>query len=35
MSFKFKLPELGEGMAEGEIAAWDVAEGDKSKKMTL
>lgn len=29
MSFKFKLPELGEGMAEGEIAAWDVAEGDK------
>ncbi|MGV0168668.1 2-oxo acid dehydrogenase subunit E2 [Furfurilactobacillus sp. WILCCON 0119] len=29
MSYKFKLPELGEGMAEGEIAAWDVKEGDK------
>lgn len=29
MSYKFKMPELGEGMAEGEIAAWDVKEGDK------
>ncbi|WP_137598158.1 2-oxo acid dehydrogenase subunit E2 [Paucilactobacillus kaifaensis] len=29
MAFKFKLPELGEGMAEGEIASWLVKEGDK------
>lgn len=29
MAFKFKLPELGEGMAEGEIATWLVKEGDK------
>lgn len=28
MSFKFKMPELGEGLAEGEISAWDVKEGD-------
>ncbi|KRM12525.1 2-oxo acid dehydrogenase subunit E2 [Paucilactobacillus suebicus] len=29
MAFKFKLPELGEGMAEGEVANWLVKEGDK------
>lgn len=29
MAFKFKLPELGEGMAEGEVATWLVKEGDK------
>ncbi|AEB29613.1 dihydrolipoyllysine-residue acetyltransferase component of pyruvate dehydrogenase complex [Carnobacterium sp. 17-4] len=28
MSFKFKLPDVGEGMAEGEIVKWLVAEGD-------
>ncbi|SDQ05143.1 2-oxo acid dehydrogenase subunit E2 [Carnobacterium viridans] len=28
MSFKFKLPDVGEGMAEGEIVKWFVAEGD-------
>lgn len=32
MAFKFKLPELGEGMAEGEIARWLVKEGDTVKE---
>ena len=32
MAYKFKLPELGEGMAEGEIASWLVKEGDTVKE---
>lgn len=28
MAFKFKLPDVGEGMAEGEIVSWLVSEGD-------
>lgn len=28
MTFKFKMPDVGEGMAEGEIVKWLVAEGD-------
>ncbi|AXX64625.1 MAG: 2-oxo acid dehydrogenase subunit E2 [Lactobacillus sp.] len=32
MAFKFKLPELGEGMAEGEVANWLVKEGDEVKE---
>lgn len=32
MAFKFKLPELGEGMAEGEVASWLVKEGDTVKE---
>jgi pyruvate dehydrogenase E2 component (dihydrolipoamide acetyltransferase) len=28
MAFEFKLPDLGEGLTEGEIARWLVAEGD-------
>ncbi|MBM7543604.1 pyruvate dehydrogenase E2 component (dihydrolipoamide acetyltransferase) [Weissella beninensis] len=28
MAFEFKLPELGEGLHEGEIASWLVKEGD-------
>lgn len=32
MAFKFKLPELGEGMAEGEVASWLVKEGDQVKE---
>lgn len=29
MSYEFKLPDLGEGLTEGEIARWLVAEGDE------
>ncbi|WP_099974667.1 2-oxo acid dehydrogenase subunit E2 [Lactobacillus terrae] len=32
MAYKFKLPELGEGMHEGEIASWLVKEGDTVKE---
>ncbi|QWA32066.1 hypothetical protein KIH21_08830 [Lacticaseibacillus paracasei subsp. paracasei] len=30
--FEFKLPELGEGLAEGEIVKWDVKPGDDIKE---
>src|SRR5881409_3264057 len=29
MTYEFKLPDLGEGLTEGEIAKWLVAEGDE------
>src|SRR3981189_3477825 len=29
MAYEFKLPDLGEGLSEGEIAKWLVAEGDE------
>ena len=29
MSYAFKLPDLGEGLTEGEVARWLVAEGDE------
>lgn len=32
MAFEFKLPELGEGLAEGEIVKWDVKPGDDIKE---
>lgn len=31
MSYKFEMPELGEGLVEGEIANWHVKEGDQVK----
>ena len=30
--FQFKLPDVGEGMAEGTIGEWHVAEGDTINK---
>ena len=29
MAYEFKLPDLGEGLTEGEVARWFVAEGDE------
>src|SRR2546427_12880650 len=29
MAYEFKLPDLGEGLTEGEIARWLVSEGQK------
>jgi pyruvate/2-oxoglutarate dehydrogenase complex dihydrolipoamide acyltransferase (E2) component len=29
LAFEFKLPDLGEGLTEGEVARWLVAEGDE------
>src|SRR5581483_4106007 len=29
MAYQFKLPDLGEGLTEGEIARWLVVEGDE------
>jgi len=29
VAYEFKLPDLGEGLAEGEVARWLVAEGDE------
>src|SRR4249920_3853709 len=29
VAYEFKLPDLGEGLTEGEVARWLVAEGDE------
>ena len=29
MAFNFHLPDIGEGVVEGEIVSWKVAEGDR------
>nr|2L5T_A Chain A, Lipoamide acyltransferase [Thermoplasma acidophilum] len=30
--YEFKLPDIGEGVTEGEIVRWDVKEGDMVEK---
>ncbi|MCI4351409.1 MAG: 2-oxo acid dehydrogenase subunit E2 [Thermoplasmata archaeon] len=32
MAFEFRLPDIGEGVAEGEVVAWFVKEGDTIKE---
>ena len=32
MTYEFKFPDVGEGIAEGELVKWHVKEGDKIKK---
>jgi pyruvate dehydrogenase E2 component (dihydrolipoamide acetyltransferase) len=29
VAYEFKLPDLGEGLTEGEVSRWLVAEGDE------
>ena len=32
MNFEFKLPDIGEGLVEGEIVKWFVKEGDSIRE---
>ena len=34
MPYEFKLPDLGEGLAEGEIARW-LGDGDPTTRRTI
>ena len=35
MAYEFRLPDIGEGIHEGEIVKWFVEKAIKSKKMNL
>ena len=35
MAYEFKLPDLGEGLTEGEVARWLVAEGQDADGFVL
>ena len=34
MLYEFKLPDIGEGVAEGEVVRWLVKEGDVLKRTS-
>ena len=35
MAYSFYMPDIGEGVVEGEIVAWKVKEGDRVKRGQL
>ena len=34
MSFEFRLPDIGEGLTEGEVTKWFVKEGQTSRRTS-